>query len=350
MFRNVTFIKSEGGDDMKRCMSMIFFFSLLGVFCANCLAVASDGTSSETTAIKRPAGEGEGAAQATGGKTYLVGFAQDTMANDWRIAQVRSLERELKKYPFIKFFYTDAKGRTARQIKDIEDMTNMNVDVLVTSPRDARAMAPVISMAYKKGIPVVLISRRIETEDFTIFIHPDNRQIAKKAGQYMARKLKGKGKILVLKGVPTASTAMHRTESFLEEIRKYSGIEIVATKTGNYLRADAIKAIEEVLLEGLVFDAIYAQSDSMAGGARLALKKAGIDPRKIVIVGIDYISEAREAIREGEQDATFTYPTCGKEGAEFILKIVKGQKVPKEVVIESVMVTKDNVEAVEPIF
>lgn len=335
---------------MKRSMSMIFFISLLGVFCTNFPALASECIASETAVLKKTTGKDEGVTPVTEGKTYLVGFAQDTMANDWRIAQVRSLERELKKYPFIKFFYTDAKGQTARQIKDIEDMINMNVDVLVTSPRDAKIMVPVISMAYKKGIPVVLISRRVETEDFTIFIHPDNRQIATKAAQYIAEKLKGKGKILILRGVPTATTAIHRTKSFLEEIREYSGIEIVATKTANYLRADAIKMTEEALQEGLEFDAIYAQSDSMAGGARLALKKAGIDPQHISIVGIDYISEAREAIRKGEQHASFTYPTGGKEGAEFVVKILKGEKVPKEFVIESVPVTQDNVEEVEPIF
>lgn len=335
---------------MKRFICITLFLSLFVVFFMNCLVVASDSTSFETAAMKKSTDEGEGAESATKGKTYLVGFAQDTMGNDWRIAQVRSLEREFKKYPFIKFFYTNAKGQTAGQIKDIEDMINMNVDVLVTSPRDAKIMVPVISRAYKKGIPVVLISRRIETDDFTIFIHPDNRQIAKKAAQYIARRLNGKGKVFILQHIPTTTPAIHRTQAFFEEIKKHKGIEIVAMKVANSLRADAIKMTEEALREGLEFDAIYAQSDSMASGARFALKKAGIDPRNIVIVGIDYISEAREAIRKGEQHASFTYPTGGKEGAEFVLKILKGEKVPKEFVIESVPVTKDNVEEVEPIF
>jgi len=272
------------------------------------------------------------------------------MANDWRIAQVRDVEMELKKYPHIKFIYTDAKGQTAQQITDIEDMIAMNVDVLITSPRDSKVMVLVISRAYKKGIPVVLISRTVEGQDFTTFIHPDNKEIAKSAARFMAQSLKGKGKILMLKGVPKSTPAIYRTEVFLEEIGKHKGIEIVAIKTANYLRADAIKAIEEVLSEGIEFDAIYAQSDSMASGARLALKKAGIDPGSIVIVGIDYISEAREAIRKGEQLATFTYPTGGKEGAEFVVKILRGEKVPKEYVIPSIMVTRENVEAVEPIF
>jgi ribose transport system substrate-binding protein len=292
----------------------------------------------------------EGLADETAGKTRIVGFAQDTMANDWRIAQVRELEQAFQNYSFIKFFYTDAKGDTATQIKDIEDMISQNVDVLITSPRDAKMMTPVISKAYKKGIPVVLISRRIESEDFTIFIHPDNKQIGKKAAAYIAGKLRGKGNVFILQHIPTTTPAIHRTESFFEEIGKYKGIEIAGMKVANSLRADAIKMTEEALREGLEFDAIYAQSDSMASGARLALKKAGIDPGKIVIVGIDYIKEAREAIRKGEQAASFTYPTGGKEGAEFTLKILQGKTVPKEYIIESATITKENVETEEPIF
>ncbi len=283
-------------------------------------------------------------------KPWLVGFAQDTMSNDWRIAQVKELEREFKKHPSVKFFYTDAKGQTAKQIRDIEDMINMKVDVLITSPRDAKLMTPVISNAYQNGIPVVLISRRIESDDFTTYIHPDNRRIAVQAARYIAQKLEGKGKVFILQHIPTTTPAIQRTESFLQEIKKHKGIRVSGMKVANSLRSDAIKMTEEALREGLEFDAIYAQSDSMASGARLALKKAGMDLSKIVIVGIDYISEAREAIRRGEQDASFTYPTGGKEGAEFTMKILQGQKVPKEFIIESVQMTRDNVEAVEPIF
>jgi ribose transport system substrate-binding protein len=211
-------------------------------------------------------------------------------------------------------------------------------------------MTPVVSKAYKVGIPVVLLTRKTLAEDYNVFIAPDDKGIARQAARYMAEKLGGKGRILILKGVPTATTAIHRTDSFLEEIEKHKGIKIVSIKTANYLRGDAIKAIEEALKEGIKFDAIYAQSDSMAAGARMALKNAGIDPKKIIIVGIDYIKEARDAIRKGEQAASFTYPTCGKEGAQAVLKILKGEGLPKEIAVESVMVTKENAEEVEPIF
>jgi len=105
-----------------------------------------------------------------------------------------------------------------------------------------------------------------------------------------------------------------------------------------------------IIQEGLSFDAIYAQSDSMATGARVALKKNGIDPKNIVITGIDYIKESRDAIKNGEQRASFLYQTAGKEGAQAAIDILNKKTVQKEVILETTIITKDNVDEIEPIF
>ena len=118
----------------------------------------------------------------------------------------------------------------------------------------------------------------------------------------------------------------------------------------NFLRSESILAVERLLQRGERFDAIYAQSDSMATGARLALRRFGIDPASIPIIGIDYIEEARAAIRRGEQSVSYTYPTGGKEGAQVVIDLLAGRPVVKEQIIRSVKVTADNVERVEPIF
>jgi ribose transport system substrate-binding protein len=284
-------------------------------------------------------------------RKYVVAFAQDTMANDWRAAQVRDLKEALAKEPDIEFVFTDAKGDTARQVKDIEDLAARGVDVLITSPRDADLMREPIARVYRKGIPVILLSRRVNGEEFTQFIAADNRAIARQAAQYLARRLNGKGRILVLQHLPTSTPGQLRTAGFEEELKKHPGLKIVATKRADSLRALAIQRIEEALAENLAFDAVYAQSDSMALGAILALRKAGRDPKKIPITGIDYIGEAREAIRDGDLDATFTYPTFGREGATAAIRLLRGgQPGPKEVLVDSVAVTRDNVEKIAPVF
>lgn len=283
-------------------------------------------------------------------KQYLVGFAQDTMANDWRAAQVKLLEAGFSKYPEVKFIYTDANGHTAQQIQDIEDLALQKVDVLITSPRDAKLMTPVVSRVYESGIPVVLITRLIETQKYTTIVTPDDENISRQAAQTVAKALNYKGKILMLQGVPTASTAIKRTKGFIDEIKKWPGIKISSIQPANYLRRDAILAVTDVLSQKIAFDAIYAQSDSMARGAILALKQHGIKPEQKVIVGIDYIKEARESIQNGEQLASFIYPTSAAETVKVTMDILHGKKVPKKIKVHSTKVDLTNVKQVEPIF
>ncbi|GAB6039411.1 substrate-binding domain-containing protein [Endothiovibrio diazotrophicus] len=286
--------------------------------------------------------------------TRLVGFAQDNLANDWRLAQVREMEQALADEPGVRFIYSDAGGSTAQQVLDIEEMIARRVDVLVTSPRDSRALAPAVAAARNAGIPVVLLTRRVSSDHYTAFVGLDDREIARRAAERMAERLHARGqergRVLILQGLPNTTTAKARTEGFLAGIAAHPEMQVVALKAANYLRADAIRAVEETVAEGIVFDAVFAQSDSMASGARLALRRLGVDPRSLVIVGIDYIGEAREAIRSGEQDASFTYPTCGAEGAQTVMRILHGETVAKERLVPSRMVTRENVERVEPIF
>lgn len=284
-------------------------------------------------------------------KKYVVAFAQDTMANDWRAAQVRDLQEALATRPDIEFVFSDAKGDTARQVQDIENFAARGVDVLITSPRDAELMREPIARVYRRGIPVILLSRRVNGEEFSHFVTADNRAIARQAAQYLAKRLNGKGNILMLQHIPTSTPGQLRTEGFLDELKKYPGLKVVAIKQADSQRALAIQKVEEALTEKLPFDAIYAQSDSMAMGAILALKMAGRDPKQIPITGIDYIDEARTAIRNGELAASFTYPTFGREGAEAAITLLRGGKpARREVVVRSVAVTRDNVERIQPVF
>ncbi|MDH5389468.1 MAG: substrate-binding domain-containing protein [Gammaproteobacteria bacterium] len=274
-------------------------------------------------------------------RTYIVGFAQDTMSNDWRAAQVRDVEVELSKYPFIKFIYSDAKGSAARQALDLERFVTDGVDVIITSPRDANIMAPVISRIYKQGIPIILLTRKASNEDYTAYIGADDYDIGRQAAKYLAARLNNKGRVVMLKGVATATTSIKRTQGFVNQVKQYPGIEIVAEEYADYRRNNAIKAMEKILSKHIKFDAVYAQSDSMATGARMVMKKFGIDPKSKIIIGIDYIDEARKAIISGEQSASFTYPTAGKEGAETAVSIIKGEKVEKNQNIDFRLMTKD---------
>jgi len=292
-----------------------------------------------------------GVVPGAGAVSGVVAFAQDDLSNDWRRAQVAAVGRVLDRYPDVEFRVTDARGDAAVQALHIDRQIRAGVDVLITSPADAALLDPVLRRARAEGIPVVLLGRRTTSDAFTSFINPDNRTITQRLARFLFQRLGGEGRVLMLRGLPGATPTLHRTHAFAELAAEEAGIS-VTTRTANYLRGDAILAVDALLRrhDGFPFDAIYAQSDSMAEGARLALRHNGVDPSSLLIAGIDYIEEAQAAIRAGDQLVSYTYPTGGAEGAEIALRLLSGRSVPRRLGLASRRVTAENVDEVPPIF
>ena len=281
-------------------------------------------------------------------KEYKVGFAQDTLANEWRQSQVDDVINESLKYPFLKLTIKDAKKELSKQIQDIEYFIKKDYDFIITSPINPKITSIVLKKAIKKGIKVILIDRGISSDDYTSFISPDNTKIAQEAAKYLANKLNYKGTILMLEGVKNATPTILRTEGFMSIISKYKDIKVI-TRRANYQRGDAIKVANQLFKDGEKFDAIFSQSDSMLMGVRFAMKKHKIK-KEFLTVGIDYIEASKSAILNGEQDVSFTYDTCGKEGVELIVDIINNKKIEKNYILKSTMVTKENANQIKPIF
>ncbi|MCK5385989.1 MAG: substrate-binding domain-containing protein [Gammaproteobacteria bacterium] len=279
----------------------------------------------------------------------IIAFAQDTMANDFRKSQVYEVRDEIAKHPQLSFIYSDGKGQTSLMIRQIEGFIKQKVDLLILGTNDERAIVPVVSKAYKAGIPVILLDRGILSNNYTTFIKYDNRKIGQIAGQFIANKLKGKGQVLLLEGVLNTDVTKLRSKGFFDKINKYKNIRVIK-RTGNFLRKDTIVEMEKLIKQGIHVDAIFAESDSMLSGVRLVLNRYKINPKSIHMVGVDFISEAQQAIRNGSQLATVTYPLGGKKAVELALKILKGKQVPKQVSVSSELVTKSNVNKLTPIF
>jgi ABC-type sugar transport system substrate-binding protein len=282
-------------------------------------------------------------------QNYLVGFAQDTLANDWRAAQVQEVRNEIARYDNIDLIVKDGQGKVSNQIRDIEEFINMGVDFIITSPKDARVTSLVLKKAIEKDIKVILISRTIVSDDYTAFVAPDNYQIGEDAAKFLLKSINYKGTVLMLQGVQGASSTIQREEGFMKIASQYPKIKVIKRR-GNYLRNDAIKIMEELYRDKIHFDAIYSHSDSMLIGAREVLKSHNVDLKKLPSVGIDYIKKTQEAILNGEQLASFVYPTSGKEGVRLIIDLINGKKVQKDSTIGTQMVTIENARKVQPIF
>ncbi len=279
----------------------------------------------------------------------VIAFAQDNMANDFRQAQVHEVRDTLKGYPQYSFVYSDAQGQTSLLISHIERFVQQKVDALIVGTNDASAVVPAVTKAYKAGIVVIILDRGIHGKQYTTFINSDNVLIGRLGAQAIAQRLNGSGRALLFEGLQAADVTQLRSKGFLDEIRKHPGIKVIK-RTGNYLRRDALIEMEKLLASGVKIDAIFSESDSMLSGVRLALEKRNIDPRGLIMIGCDYTSEARDAIREGRQTGSVLFPLGGKQSAEVILKIFEGKTVPRHVQIPVSLVTRENVERVQPVF
>lgn len=290
-----------------------------------------------------------GAATAADAQKAVIAFAQDDLQNDFRKAQVLEVGAEAAKYPELSFTYTDARGQTALLINQIEQFIAQKVSVLVVGTNDANAVVPVVSKAQKAGVPVIILDRGIVGKDYTTFIDADNVKIGAIGAAYIGEKLKGKGVVLLFEGLQKADVTQLRSKGFLREIAKYPGIKVIK-RTGNYLRKDALTEMEKLVAEGVRVDAIFSESDSMLSGVRMVLDKHKIDSRSIIMIGCDYTSEAREAIRLGTQTGSVLFPLGGTRSVEVARAIIAGKAVPKHISIPVRLITKENVEQVPPIF
>jgi len=279
----------------------------------------------------------------------VIAFAQDTLANDFRKAQVNEVRDELAKHPNVKFIYSDAKAKTSLLIYQIEKFIQAKVDLLIVGTNDADAVVPVITKAYKSGIPVIILDRGIHSNIYTTFINSDNLKIGQIAARYIAKKLKNKGNVLLFEGLLKADVTQLRTQGFMDEMAKHKNITVIK-RTANYLRRDAIREMEKIIHDAIKIDAVFAQSDSMISGARSAMKRFHINPSSIIMVGCDYTDEARREIRKKMQTASIKFPLAGKEAAKYAIEILEGKTVPKHILIPTTLVTIDNVESTKPIF
>lgn len=279
----------------------------------------------------------------------VIAFAQDTMSNDFRKQQVFEVRDEVAKHPQLSFLYSNGQGQTSLMIRQIERFIKLDVDLLIVGTNDENAIVPVVSKAYKMGIPVIVLDRGIQSSDYTTFINSDNSKIGRIGAKYIAEKLNGKGEVLLFEGILETDVTRLRSKGFLDEMSKHKGINIIKL-TGNFLRKDAISEMERLLKQGIHVDAIFSESDSMLSGVRMVLKRYKIDPASIVMVGVDYTSEAREAIRNGSQTGSVLFPLGGKKAIEIALKIFNGEPVAKHIVNPVKLVTKKNVAETAAIF
>jgi ribose transport system substrate-binding protein len=247
-----------------------------------------------------------------------------------------------EKHPDIRVIFKDAQNDTLKQRAHIEEFINAGVDAIIISPKEAAPLTPPVARAYQAGIPVIVLDRRIIGDQFSVFIGADNRKIGTAAGKWIAHHLNGKGNVVELKGLMTSTPGQDRHTGFRQGISG-SAIKIVFEADMQWLEPNARKEMESALARFDQIDLVYGHNDPAAHGAWLAAKAAGRE-KQIQFVGIDGLAHEGQAyVRQGILAACFEYPTGGTEAIDAGIKLLKKEKLPKELTLRSRVYTPENI-------
>jgi len=277
-------------------------------------------------------------------KKFVIGMSQCNLGEPWRVQMNADVKKAAEKHPNIQVVYKDAQNDTLKQRAQVEEFVASKVDLIIVSPKEAAPLTPPVAEAYKKGVPVIVLDRRVLGSDYTSFIGADNKKIGRAAGKWVVEKLGGRGKLVELKGLMTSTPGQDRNSGFREGL-KGSGLEVVFEADMKWLEPDARKEMESALARNPKIDLVYGHNDPGAHGAYLAAKAAGRE-KDMLFIGIDALPHEGQAyVRQGILAASFEYPTGGSEAIEMALEILGGKKVAKEVTLESHVFTKANVDS-----
>ncbi len=274
---------------------------------------------------------------------FTLGMSQCNLGEPWREQMNADIRKAAAGHKNLKVVFKDAQNDTLTQRAHVEEFVTAGVDLIIISPKEAAPLTQPVAKAVERGIPVIVLDRRVLGDQYTCFIGADNKLIGKAAGEWIVQTLGGKGKVVELKGLMTSTPGQDRHSGFREAIAG-TQIEVIFEADMKWLEPEARREMESALARFDQIDLVYAHNDPGAHGAWLAARAAGRH-EQIRFVGIDALPhEGIVYVKQGKLDATFEYPTGGAEAIEVALKILGGEKVPKEITLPSKLYTKDNVE------
>ncbi len=275
---------------------------------------------------------------------YTIGMSQCNLGEPWRVQMNADLKAAADQQPEVKVIFKDAQNDTLKQRSHVEEFISAGVDLIIISPKEAAPLTEPVAKAVAEKIPVIVLDRALLGDQFTCFIGADNVKIGRAAGEWVKERLGGKGKVVELKGLMTSIPGQDRHNGFRAGIAG-SEIEVIFEADMKWLEPDARKEMESALSRFKEIDLVYAHNDPGAHGAYLAAKAAGRE-KGMMFVGIDALPHEGVAyVRQGILDASFQYPTGGAEAITTALKILKGETVPKKIVLGSRVFDKSNVDS-----
>lgn len=278
-------------------------------------------------------------------KTYKIAVSQCS-EDIWRDKLNNELKIGTYFHDNVELLFASADDSDEKQIEQIHQFVNDGIDLLIVAPNQVATVSPAIDEVFDKGIPVIVFDRKTNSQKYTAYIGADNFEMGRLMGEYIATRLKGKGRVLEIMGLKGSSPAIERHNGFVSALKAYPGITLVASLQGDWTEESAVKAIKDYQGDLSDLDFVFGQNDRMAVGAsKVLLNSSSPYSSSPLFCGIDGLpgeGNGIACVRDSLLEASYIYPTHGDEVLQLAMNILEGKPYQKDNPLMASLVTKEN--------
>ncbi|SFC34848.1 ABC transporter substrate-binding protein [Tropicimonas isoalkanivorans] len=271
-----------------------------------------------------------------------IGMTFQEMNNPYFVSMQEALQ-EAADMLGAELVITDAGHDVAKQISDVEDMLQQDIDILLLNPTDSAGIESAVRMAKEAGAIVVAVDANANGPVDT-FVGSKNRDAGYMSCKYLAEALDGDGEVAILDGIPVIPI-LERVEGCKAALEEFEGIELVDTQNGRQDRSVALGVVENMIQSHPNLEGIFSVNDGGAMGALAAIQGSG---RDVKLTSVDGAPEAVTAIAQGTPfiETTAQFPRDQvRVGLGMALAQLWGARVvPSEVPIDVMVVDSENAE------
>ena len=274
-----------------------------------------------------------------------IGLAEANLQANF-FNQIKQSVEAYGKEKGIQIITVDAKGDSATQVSQVQDLITQGIDALIYIPAGATAASVPTKAAKAAGIPVVNIDRNADGAPGDTFIATDSVSSAKQVCDYIAKAAGGKGEMIIIHGQKGTTPEVDRSKGCGEALKAYPDVKVVGELwSEGWHQDEGFKLTQDLLQSHPKVSIIFAQADALALGAAQAVKVANTGS-KIWVAGFDGDTAALTALKDGVFDVTATQQTMGmgRMGVDAAIALVGGKTVPAMQLQDATLTTKDNVE------
>jgi len=280
------------------------------------------------------------------GKKITIGVAVANLQADF-FNQIKQSTEAYGKEKGITVIAVDAKGDSATQVNQIQDLITRKIDALIYIPAGATAAGVPVKAARAAGIPVVAVDRNAADAPGDTFIATDSVVASKTIGEWICKQTGGKGKIGIIQGQLGTTPELDRDNGFTQAMAKCPGMSVVAKQDSKmWMQDEGFQIAQDMLQRNPEITVFYGRADALALGAAQAVKVANVG-HKVWVIGFDGDVAGLKAVRDGVLDATMTQVTqkMGRMAMESAVELLAGKKLPPTMLQPATLTTKENVAA-----